>query len=308
MGYGAVRYALTQMRYRMGVCVRILPVILALVLVSTASRAQEDKSNRLDPFVQTDQALQEAADQWLAQSSQISRIPSARNPVPAAGSAPTLSARLNELAGNNLFDRVSAAELRLGALGVDARKIFIEEDVPSELLVIAGVESRFNARALSPKGALGLWQFMPGTARRYGLRVDLQADERVDPVKETRAAARYLRDLHLRFGDWLLALAAYNAGEDAVQSAIERSGATDFWSLNSRRLLPQETRNYVPSVLRAVSGPSTKSAPIRPAHLFGPYGRGVVRYAQGDSERSMPNTTGDVVMAAERDRYSRPVR
>jgi soluble lytic murein transglycosylase-like protein len=292
----------------MGVCVRILPVILALGLISNASHAQEHKDDTLDPFVHTDRALQVAVAQSLAQASEISRSLSATNPVPVAGSAATCSARLNELAGNILFDRVHAAELRLGAIGVDARKIFAEQDVPSELLVIAGVESRFNARALSPKGALGLWQFMPGTARRYGLRVDLQSDERVDPEKETRAAARYLRDLHLRFGDWLLALAAYNAGEDAVQSAIERSGATDFWSLRSRRLLPQETRNYVPSVLRAASGPSTKSAPIRPAHLFGPDGRGVVRYAQGDSERSMPNTAGDGVMAAEQDRYSRPVR
>lgn len=308
MGNAAVQHGLTQMRYRMGVCVRILPVILALGLVSYASHAQEDKANTLDPFVQTHRVLQVAADQWLAQSSQISRTPPARNPVPAAGSAPTRPARLNELAGNNLFDRVNAAELRLGALGVDARKIFAEEDVPSELLVIAGVESRFNARALSPKGALGLWQFMPGTARRYGLRVDLQTDERVDPEKETRAAARYLRDLHLRFGDWLLALAAYNAGEDTVQSAIEMSGATDFWSLSSRRLLPQETRNYIPSVLRAVSGPSIKSAPVRPARSFGPDGRGVVLYAQGDGERSMPDTAGDGVIAAERDGYSGPVR
>ncbi len=124
--------------------------------------------------------------------------------------------------------------------------------MPVALLRIAQVESNWKPFALSPKGALGLWQFMPVTARRYGLRVDAMRDDRADMDKATRAAAQYLRDLHVRFDDWTLALAAYNAGEDAVRRAIEHGGSKDFGTLSRRRLLPAETRAYVPAVLRAL--------------------------------------------------------
>jgi membrane-bound lytic murein transglycosylase D len=123
------------------------------------------------------------------------------------------------------------------------------------LLKIAQVESNWKPFALSSKGAFGLWQLMPATARRYGLRVDGTGDDRSDTGKATRVAARYLRDLHERFGDWALALAAYNAGEDAVEKAIERGASRDFWNLSQRKLLPEETRAYVPAVL-ASFGPS----------------------------------------------------
>ena len=90
---------------------------------------------------------------------------------------------------------------------------------------------------------------MPETALRFGLRVDQQSDERTHPVRSTRAAARYLRELYLRYGDWLLALAAYNAGEKRVSAAIERTGTRDFWELAQRGGLPEETRRYVPAVM-----------------------------------------------------------
>jgi len=137
-------------------------------------------------------------------------------------------------------------------LGVDAGRIFREEGVPVALLWMAQVESNWKPSALSPKGAFGLWQLMPATARRYGLRVDSMRDDREDMDKSTRAAARYLRDLHLQFGDWALALAAYNAGESAVQKAMERGRSDDFGNLSRRKLLPAETRAYVPAVLAAV--------------------------------------------------------
>ena len=107
--------------------------------------------------------------------------------------------------------------------------------------------------ALSPKGARGIWQLMPDTARRYGLTVDASEDDRLDIEKSTLAAARYLRDLHSEFGSWPLALAAYNTGEQNLQHAIDRSQSTDFNVLSTLRLLPLETRNYVPAVLAAAT-------------------------------------------------------
>jgi soluble lytic murein transglycosylase-like protein len=130
-------------------------------------------------------------------------------------------------------------------------RILIEEKLPLEVLSVALVESGFNPLALSPKGARGIWQLMPDTARRYGLTVAPGDDHRTHPERATRAAARYLQDLYRMFGDWELALAAYNAGEGRVQQAIERAGVRDFNELSRRKLLPLETRNYVPAVLAA---------------------------------------------------------
>ena len=118
--------------------------------------------------------------------------------------------------------------------------------------------------ALSPKGALGLWQLMPDTARRYGLVVTASRDERLDVEKSTRAAARYLRDLYQQFGSWPLALAAYNAGEQGGPKAVERAGTRDFVQLSSLRLLPQETRNYVPAVLSAMQMLGVSHLPVEP--------------------------------------------
>src|SRR6185369_6905822 len=132
-------------------------------------------------------------------------------------------------------------------------RILIEEKLPVEVLSVALVESGFNPLAISPKGARGIWQLMPDTARRYGLLVALGDDQRTHPERATRAAARYLQDLYRTFGDWELALAAYNAGEGRVQRAIELAGARDFNELARRKLLPLETRNYVPAVLAAWS-------------------------------------------------------
>jgi len=127
--------------------------------------------------------------------------------------------------------------------------ILVEERVPVELLAVALVESGFNPEALSPMGARGIWQFMPATARRYGLPVNAVADHRTHPEQSTRAAARYLRDLYGMFGDWKLAFAAYNAGEGRVGDVIRRTGVRDFDEMSRRGLLPAETRQYVPAVM-----------------------------------------------------------
>lgn len=130
--------------------------------------------------------------------------------------------------------------------------ILREHGLPPELVGVAAVESGLDPAALSPKGARGLWQLMPETATRYGLVVNAESDERLDPVKSTHAAARYLKELHLQFQDWPLALAAYNVGEQRVERAMDRLGARDFWTLSRQAALPDETRRYVPVVLARV--------------------------------------------------------
>lgn len=121
--------------------------------------------------------------------------------------------------------------------------------LPAPLLMAQiQVESGGNRYARSPKGALGLWQLMPDTARRLGLIVSDGADQRLDPMLSTHAAIRYLTELYRRFGRWDLVMAAYNAGEGAVQRAIDRGRTTDFADLAERKLLPAETRAYVPAI------------------------------------------------------------
>ena len=124
-----------------------------------------------------------------------------------------------------------------------------EQGVPQELIYLAQAESGFHPLALSRVGARGMWQFMASRARGYGLQHNLWVDERQDPEKSTRAAAHHLKDLYNQFGDWYLAMAAYNSGPGTVQSAVKRTGYADFWELYRRNVLPKETRNYVPIIL-----------------------------------------------------------
>jgi len=121
--------------------------------------------------------------------------------------------------------------------------------VPAELVSVAAVESGLNAKAASPAGARGMWQFMKTTGRSYGLRIDRSRDDRVDVKKSTEAAAQHLRDLFLAFQDWHLALAAYNAGRGAINRLIDRTGGEDFWDLARGGHLPGETRRFVPKVI-----------------------------------------------------------
>jgi membrane-bound lytic murein transglycosylase D len=132
-------------------------------------------------------------------------------------------------------------------------KIFKEERVPLDLIWLAQAESVWRPNALSRAAARGIWQFVPSTGLRFGLAQTAWVDERSNPEKSTRAAARYLKSLHEHFaGDWLLAMAAYNAGESRVDEAISRCGYADFWELHRRGLLPGETRNYVPIILSII--------------------------------------------------------
>ena len=132
------------------------------------------------------------------------------------------------------------------------RKIFREERVPLDLIYVAHVESLYKPRALSRARAKGIWQFVRGTGRIYGLKQTWWIDERSDILKSTMAAARHLRDLYDRFQDWYLALAAYNSGAGRVQRVLGRHGQVDYWKMVERRWLPRETRNYVPSILASM--------------------------------------------------------
>jgi membrane-bound lytic murein transglycosylase D len=132
--------------------------------------------------------------------------------------------------------------------------VFRAEGLPLDLAYVPLVESAFKPDALSRAKAKGMWQFMRGTALENGLKHDWYIDERAEPEKATRAAAKYLKTLYAMFGDWQLALASYNGGPGRIQSAIKRSGGVkDFWRLSaSRRYLPRETRDYVPLILAAM--------------------------------------------------------
>ncbi|HTS00923.1 MAG TPA: LysM peptidoglycan-binding domain-containing protein, partial [Thermoanaerobaculia bacterium] len=129
------------------------------------------------------------------------------------------------------------------------RGILREEGLPEDLVYVAMVESAFKYQAHSRAAAHGFWQFIGGTGRRYGLHRTRAFDERSDPVKSTKAAAAYFRDLYEMFGDWNLAMAAYDAGEGKILKALQRTGARDYWSLAQGGGLRRETRDYVPFVL-----------------------------------------------------------
>ncbi len=128
-------------------------------------------------------------------------------------------------------------------------RVLHEEGLPSDLMYMAQAESAFQPQALSRAGARGLWQFMSFRGKQYGLEHSWWVDDRQDPEKATRAAAHHLRDLYNMFGDWYLAMAAYDSGPGTVQHAVERTGYADFWQLYKMNALPKETRDYVPIIL-----------------------------------------------------------
>jgi membrane-bound lytic murein transglycosylase D len=153
---------------------------------------------------------------------------------------------------DGLHDKIAAGLSRSGRYLPMIHRIFEEEGLPGDLAMIAFIESSFLPHARSPRSAHGIWQFMPRTGRQYGLRTNGVVDERSDPEKATRAAARYLSYLHEIFGDWYLVMAAYNAGEGKILRAMDRTGARDFWELASTRAIRRQTQNYVPAFLASL--------------------------------------------------------
>ncbi len=148
-------------------------------------------------------------------------------------------------------DRFEKWLLRLSHYRPLVERIFSEFELPTDLVYLSLVESGFNPYAYSRARATGPWQFMKGTARVYGLRVDSYVDERRDPIKSTVAAARYLRDLYDLFGTWPLAMAAYNAGEGKVMRALQKSQSESFVEISQTRFIRRETKEYVPRFMAA---------------------------------------------------------
>jgi peptidoglycan lytic transglycosylase D len=148
--------------------------------------------------------------------------------------------------GQDFMDRILT---RVGIYQPMISRVLRQQGLPQDLIYLAGAESAFNPFALSRAGAKGIWQLMLGRAEEYGLKRTRWVDEREDPQKSTQAAVHHLKDLYQEFGDWYLAMAAYNCGPVTVQKAIERTGYADFWKLRELHALPRETENYVPIIL-----------------------------------------------------------
>ena len=132
------------------------------------------------------------------------------------------------------------------------KSVMREAQLPEDLVYVALIESGFSPRAHSRSNAVGYWQFISGTGKRYGLKINGFVDERRDPVLSTRAAVEYFKDLYKLFGSWHLALSAYNAGEYRVNRAVLKHYNRNFWYLTSKKALPRETMNYVPKFIAAV--------------------------------------------------------
>jgi membrane-bound lytic murein transglycosylase D len=165
----------------------------------------------------------------------------------------------------------------------DVRSILATEGVPSEFAYLPVVESRFRLDAVSHAGAAGPWQFMRSTARHYGLRVDKYVDERHDLEKSTRAAAHYLRDLHDMFDDWLLTLAAYNAGEGTIARLQKRRQLNNFWDMSENGYLPRETSDFIPRFLAVLE---IVKEPV--AYGFELPEEAPLAYEQIDIDRALP--------------------
>jgi membrane-bound lytic murein transglycosylase B len=228
--------------------------VLTLSAWSQTQRYAVPAASVADDFAAYGQALNSAADSALknvireaAASSQIVEAEPKTTPLPNAN----VLHQFAEQYWNGNDQAVRRAVARVMELRSVLAPILEDEGVPDEIAAIVLVESGGQPTALSPRGARGIWQFMPDTARRFGLSINSETDDRLDIPKSTRAAARYLHVLHAQFGDWSLALAAYNAGEIVVRNAVLRSGSNDFAVLSSKRLIPAETRAYVPAVMAA---------------------------------------------------------
>ncbi len=203
-------------------------ILSASLWSQVSSPPQPDHPAKDGPFAGYDGSLTKAADTFLV-SSPLAPIGVAEKA--SAEGAPSESHAIRysrQFRRDSLSVAAARPDVRLEMLRPVVEPILRHHGVPSDVAAVILVESGARADALSPRGARGLWQLMPDTARRYGLRVDDTEDDRLDIFRATAAAAQYLHDLYAQFGDWKLALAAYNAGEANVGSAILKAHTQDF--------------------------------------------------------------------------------
>ena len=245
-----------MLRWTQQLGVSVVLVALAVPAWSQTPRYTVPAASVGDDFAAYRQALDNAADSALANVMREAAASSQIAEGTANTTVPPDAKALHQFAEqywNGNDEAVRRAVARVMELRPVLAPILEHEGVPDEIAALVLIESGGQATALSSKGARGIWQFMPDTARRFGLAINSETDDRLDIPNSTRAAARYLRDLHAQFGDWSLAFAAYNAGELAVQRAVLRSGSRDFAVVSSKGFIPAETRAYVPAVMAALN-------------------------------------------------------
>ncbi len=245
----------------------VVVVLLVAAHIGLAQSVQPGPTAQdQEPFAEINQRLNEAADAKLANaflSSATAELGDSKMEMRLSSGLLAVSTQAKEAAPRRAIAKQSLARLELLRPIIEPE--LARAGLPVELSGMVQVESGAQTFALSRRGARGLWQLMPATARRYGLTVTTQWDERLDAYQSSRAAARYLHTLYAQFGDWSLVFAAYNAGEQTVQRAIDRSGTTDFFQLS--RLLPAETRRYVPAVWASFPHSSGGKTTIRSGSL-----------------------------------------
>ncbi len=217
------------------------------------------------------QALEDAYAQIVARENKPVNAPQVD--VEAAVSMPIPDHRAVRGAVNlfstDLKSNVQTYLLRSARYKKLIEKALGEQGLPKGLAYLPVIESGYSPTLTSRAGAYGIWQFMPDTAREYGLRVDWWVDERADPERSTKAAAVYIKDLYRQFNDWPLTLAAYNAGPGRIRRALDDSRATTFWELCDNGAIPKETRGYVPTffaTLIIASDPATYGFKLNPPY------------------------------------------
>lgn len=238
---------------------------LLIVLPVYASGPVQDKST--EPTVAVTTVLQEKENNTIPLRDSVPQTPEDKNVTPIfgvqMGKAPSISSySSNEIAvkavekniglfRERIKERFSLWLSRSGKYLNIMQEILKKNNIPEDLVFLSLIESGFNPYAYSIARAVGPWQFIASTAKRYGLTVDWWRDERRDPVKSTEAAANYLKDLYEMFGSWNLAMAAYNAGEGKILKALKRSKSDDYWSLLKTKYIRNETKDYVPKFIAA---------------------------------------------------------
>jgi membrane-bound lytic murein transglycosylase D len=208
-------------------------------------------NGQISPELQAIETPDTTLEEISAARDEVATAPSVESDVPIVVNDSVLRV-IAVFQGPALHDKIAAGLSRSGRYVPMIQRVFAEEGLPQDLAWIAFIESSFLPHARSPRSAQGIWQFMPRTGRQYGLKSNGIVDERSDPQKATRAAARYLSYLHELFGDWYLVMAAYNAGEGKILKAMERTGARDFWQLAATSSIRRQTQSYVPAFLASV--------------------------------------------------------